>query len=226
MRIDTQTQVYLTVSLLGLVTAGLFLDKGAQYTENGYYAYIIFSGICILGIVAALFPKQCSHRFMKAKLDPSRFTVIGDMRIVHGHHIICDGFRDHELKIKGKTFCAACLGLLMGAILAIFIGGHHFLWGYNYSLSAGILGIIFTLLGLIYIPVLKPKNPLNRFVYNILFVVGFSLLLAVVDNAGRLSLDLVTVGLCVFWMYSRIQFSQWNHNKTCRECNEKCEYYI
>ena len=90
----------------------------------------------------------------------------------------------------------------------------------------GILGIIFNLFGLLYIPVLKPKNPLTRAVYNVLFVVGFSLLLAVVDNAGSLSLDLVTVGLCVFWMYSRIQFSQWNHNKTCRECNEKCEYYI
>ena len=222
---DRLMHVYLLVSLLGLGTTSLFIGDSLTPTKNANIAYITFSAICLLGITAAIFPRSCSHRDIPTDLDSSRYTVVGGVKIIHGHHVPCEGFKEHEISLKGKTVCAACTGLLIGAILALIVASHHFLGGYAYPAFAGYIGVAFSLVGLIYIPILKPRNPLLRALYNMLFVVGFSLLLVVVDNKGSLTLDLVVIGMSVYWMYSRIQFSTWGHNKVCEECNEKCAHY-
>ena len=92
------------------------------------------------------------------------------------------------------------------------------------SWMAGYIGLIFTFLGLIYIPILKPENPMLRTLYNILFVVGFALILVVVDNSGSPSYDYLTIGFSMFWMYTRIKFSNWGHNKICNQCDNPCNW--
>ena len=141
---------------------------------------------------------------------------------VHGHHTLCSGFQSHEIEYKGKSICAACFGLLLGTILASVISFHHFIMGFSYHQTAGYLGLIFSFLGLVYIPILKPGIPFMRTLYNILFVVGFALILVVVDNSGILAYDYLIIGISIFWMYSRIQFSSWGHDQICSQCVNPC----
>ena len=166
-----------------------------------------------------MLPHLCGHRDLPKTLDPIKYTDILGIRFVHGHHKLCGGFKSHEIEYKGKTICAACLGLLIGAIFAASISFHHFILGFIYPWMMGYLGLLFTSLGLIYIPILKPENPLQRTMYNILFVVGFALILVVVDNSGSLSYDYLIIGLSLFWMYTRIKFSNWGHNQICDSCD-------
>ena len=53
-------------------------------------------------------------------------------------------------------------------------------------------------------------------------VAGFALLLVVVDEIGSLELDLIFIGLCVFWMFTRIQLSSWDHERICSGCGYRC----
>ena len=86
----------------------------------------------------------------------------------------------------------------------------------------GLLGLAFIILGLLYIPVLKNLPISLRSVINALFVVGFPLTLMVVDGVGNMEIALITIGFFVFWMYTRIQLSQWGHSKICDGCDEPC----
>ena len=192
-------------------------------TPDRIPVFILFTSICLLGAIATVLPHLCGHRDLPKTLDPSRYTDFLGVRFVHGHHKLCKGFKSHEIKYKGKTICAACLGLLIGAIIAASISFHHFILEVNYPLITGYVGLIFTSLGLIYIPILKPENPLQRTIYNILFVVGFALTLVVVDNSGSSSYDYLTIGLSLFWMYTRIKFSNWGHNQICDNCDDPCK---
>jgi hypothetical protein len=47
--------------------------------------------------------------------------------------------------------------------------------------------------------------------------------LASVDGLGNPTFDFVVVGLCVYWILTRIQLSRWSHNRVCRECEEPCD---
>jgi 4-hydroxybenzoate polyprenyltransferase len=84
------------------------------------------------------------------------------------------------------------------------------------------LGLVFIIFGLLYIPVMKNLPNVLRTVINAIFVVGFSLALMVVDGIGNTEMALTTIGFFVFWMYTRIQLSQWNHSLICDGCDEQC----
>ena len=84
------------------------------------------------------------------------------------------------------------------------------------------LGLAFVTLGLLYIPVLKNLPTGLRTAVNAIFVVGFTLTLMVVVGVGNAEMALITIGFFVFWMYTRIQLSQWRHNVICDGCDEHC----
>jgi len=206
-----------------LIQTFFFIGSDTVITQDSIPVFLLFTLLCLLGAIATVLPHICGHRDLPNTLDPIRYTVFLGVRLVHGHHKLCGKFKSHEIEYNGKTICAACLGLLIGAIMAGVISFHHFILNVNYPQTAGYLGLLFSILGLSYIPLLKLKNPLLRTLYNSLFVIGFALILVVVDNSGSSSYDYLIIGLSVFWMYSRIKFSNWGHNQICNNCDDLCK---
>jgi hypothetical protein len=217
----------LTISLAGvtLIAAILFQPRYTPtYPTYNLPIWTLFSTLCLLGASATLFPHLCGH--VKSPLEalgPSRITTFQGILIVHGHHPLCGEFQCHEITINGKTFCASCVGLLLGAITAIFLATHHFIYRITYTMSASLIGLGFIILGLLYIPFLKTFSPVLRSLFNWAFVVGFALLLVGIDKIGILEYDMIAVGMFVFWMFTRIQMSRWDHGRVCLACGYRCD---
>ena len=214
----------LTISLLGVLLTIGFLTRPLEpsKTENTTVILLIFSAICIMGGIATLLPHKCSpYVTLSEKLDASRHSDFGTIRIVHGHHPICDLFEDHEFRIREKFFCSSCMGLLTGSIISLFFSTLHFIYKLQLPDIFGFLSLIFIVLGLSYIPLTNVK-PLSRFIINALFVIGFSFLLIVVDKQNNFFLDLIIICLSIFWMMTRIQLSRWSNDKICTTCKQEC----
>ena len=202
---------------------------------------VIFCIICIFGILAALFPKQCSSTFhgkndINVKQGPliksrknqfKKSSTIFNMKIVHGHHTTCEEFSHHELQILDKTFCIGCYGLLSGAILSLsgmisYIFGLWFIneYTFNFFLWLGILGVN---LGLIKPLLTKLKQRMIRYLLEVLFVLGVFVLLVTVDLVLKnLMIDLYLVLLSLYWLWTKITVTRWDHDKTCKVCGYKC----
>ncbi len=190
----------------------------------------IFSSICILGILAVFSPARClkilelrkkadnnssSGKFVSHKLSSS----------LQGHHPTCGNFAAHVFRIRSKTFCAACTGLLLGGLSAL-TGALLYFFG-NWQVAEQnsplmvLLGILGVGLGLFQF---KFRNVV-RLSLNTLFVLGTLFILIGIDElVHSLMFDLFVVSLVLFWLFTRISLSQWDHERICSDCNvASCE---
>jgi len=220
------TWANLAVSILGLLMVALMLSQPVTTPtpSPNLAVWALFSTLCILGGTATLFPRTCSHSTSPPEdLQPSRYTTIVGIRPIHGHHPTCDSFSGHELELGEKTYCAACTGLLIGAIAAIAVATLGLVYGITLPTIAGYLGLALVLLGLIYNPLLNITTPILRTLINALLVPGFSLILVAADGHGNPGFSLLVIALSVYWMYTRIQLSGLSHDEICDDCEEPCE---
>jgi hypothetical protein len=49
-------------------------------------------------------------------------------------------------------------------------------------------------------------------------------LIGIEGNRSTIS-ELVTIGLFIFWTFTRIEISNWDHKRTCHDCGYRCELY-
>jgi hypothetical protein len=217
------------LSLLGLilVTALVTYPPATTVTVPWRKPLIgsIFSIICILGTLAVFSPNQCLKIFERKKKNSDnstsgKFASHGLSAPLKGHHPTCGNFSDHTFELQNKTFCAACTGLLIGGILALtgallyfFVNWNFF--GQNSSLMV-LLGAVGVGLGLFQF---KFRN-VARLSLNTFFVLGTFFVLVGVDAAiQNLIFDLFVVSLILFWLFTRISLSQWDHKQICSECS-------
>jgi hypothetical protein len=225
-RQDKAVWSYLAVSLAGVILAAAFLTKprAASIIDWKLLIWAVFSSLCLLGAMATFFPHRCSPLVVLPEdLDQSRFTTLKGVRLVHGHHPMCGKFGVHEFNVGRKTFCAGCAGLFIGVVAALSVATLYFVHRRSLPASSGYIGLGFVLLGLLYIPFFKVGFPMIRTAVNALFVLGFALVLVAVDGVGSLVLDLIVIGLCSYWMFSRIQLSRMSHDIICDDCDEACD---
>ena len=189
----------------------------------------IFSIFCVLGILAVFSPNQCLRIFNIGKKkkavgsDSAKFVSHGMSNVLQGHHPTCGKFTAHIFRIKSKTFCAACVGLLLGGLLALAGAFIYFFgewWVAEHSSLMVLLGIVGVSFGLFQF---KFKNLIRLFV-NIIFVLGTLLILIGIDElVYSLIFDLFVVSLIIFWLFTRISLSQWDHERICSDCEiESC----
>jgi len=210
-------------------------------TIRTFVVGLIFSIICIFGILAALFPKQCSTTFHGNKdtnfkpSPPIKYTknhfeknsTIFNVMIVHGHHTMCKEFSHHEFQILGKTFCIGCYGLLSGAILSLsvmilYLLGFWFIKEYTFNVIVW-FGIIGVNLGLTKPLLTKLKQKILRYLIEVFFVFGIFALLVTADLALKnLMVDLYLVLLSLYWLWTKITVTRFDHDKTCSICISKC----
>jgi hypothetical protein len=189
----------------------------------------IFSSICVLGILAVFSPNKCLRIFNIGKKkktvgsDSAKLVSHGTSNVLQGHHPTCGKFTAHIFRIKGKIFCAACVGLLLGGLLAL-AGAFIYFFGdwrvAEHSSLMVLLGIVGVSLGLFQF---KFKN-LIRLSVNTIFVLGtLSILIGIDELVHSLIFDLFVVSLIIFWLFTRILLSQWDHERICSDCEiENC----
>ncbi len=145
---------------------------------------------------------------------------------MQGHHPSCGKFAAHVFQIRSKTFCAACVGLLLGGLLALagallYFFGNWRVPEQNSSIMV-LVGILGVGLGLFQF---KFRN-LVRLSLNTFFVLGTLFILIGVDEfVQSLMVDLFVVSVIFFWLFTRISLSQWDHKRICSDCKVVgCEF--
>jgi len=222
------------VSFLGLFLAGMLTVYPPRVQENLLWRKqligSIFGLICVFGILAVFFPTQCSRVFDFGKKKPShsylgKFASHRTSSTLQGHHPDCENFSAHVFRIGDKTFCAACTGLLLGGLSALVGTLLHFFsnWRVEQSSSLivwmGVLGVGFGLFQFKF-------RSFVRLVLNIFFVLGtFFILIGFDKLVHSVTVDLFLVALTLFWLFTRISLSQWDHERICYACKvATCEF--
>jgi hypothetical protein len=187
----------------------------------------IFGLILFLGILAAF--SQSSLRIFKIEKEKHEPNVLRQGSFaVRGHHPTCGKFSTHVFQVGNRMFCISCMGLFFGAAASLLGTVAYFFNGWSPgqgSLPLTIMGILGVVFGLLQFPMLKNRRGFIRFFLNAFFVFGTFLIIIGVDvHVQSLFLDLFVVALSLFWLFTRITLSQWDHNRICNACEFKCEF--
>jgi hypothetical protein len=210
------------VSVFGLALVPLLLLQPNLQTDQSPMRRplvgAIYSVVCVFGIVAVFYPGKCRMMFKKPNDSIDNKNPSASAVQFKGHHPDCEEFSGNRITIRGSVFCAACSGLLVGAIVSIVgvvlfsLGFIDFGTGSLWVLAAG--GVLM-LVGLAQI---KMRGYV-KMVVNALFVVGSWISLVGADLVGQnLLIDAYVLGLIVFMLWFRILLSEWNNKRICLAC--------
>lgn len=182
----------------------------------------IFIAICLLGIMAAIYPSLCQG-LMKFQKEMEKKTSKVDNILFEGHHPDCGKFESHTFCIKGKKYCPGCSGLFIGAIIAVvgtllyyFAGlpriyGQTFFW----------MGEVMVFLALFLIVFLETEKKL-KFISNIALVLGsFLILIGIMAVKENWIMEIYFLFLVIFWILTRVSVSEKYHEDICRDCQKE-----
>lgn len=225
------------VSLFGLILVVLFAVNPQVSQESFVWRKPLvgsaFAVICILGILAVLFPSSCSGLFAGGTKQKGLGAQVSHAASsnLRGHHPQCIHYSGHVFTVGGRRFCATCSGLFLGVLLALVGDGASFFRNWHvgqYAALAVAVGVVGVALGLAQssLPILQMG--VMRLFTGAFFVVGaFLVLLGIEELTRSVSLDLFVVALSVLWLVTKISLSQWDHERICSRCtSESCGYKI
>ena len=214
------------VSVFGLVSIPLLLSQSGKYQIDFLFSKpligSLYACICIVGILAVFYPNKCGKAFMFR--NQSGFRDQGDRGVLsgkmsfRGHHPDCEAFSGNRIMIRKVVLCAACTGMLFGAVVALIGTLFYFLVGFvPFPANALIffLGYGGLLLGLAQFKF----GGWLKLTVNALFVLSSFIILVTADVIGKSFLiDLYVLGLILFLLLARILFSEWNNKRICSRC--------
>jgi hypothetical protein len=187
-------------------------------------ASTVFVAICLAGGLATLFPGKCSATFQThAPQRSSKGENNNSSLLIKGHHPACESYSTHTILLGKTTYCSACLGLFIGAMLGSTITAGYFLLEAQRtgsSFAPAILGQACLTIGFLQF---KFKGQLRLFA-NIALVVGATLSLIGMDGQMKnVFVDLLVTGAALIWVSTRISISQWDHSRICSRCRFTCK---
>lgn len=217
-----------SVSIFGLLLSIVFAVYPPKLEDNFAFRNLAvgsaFAAVCVIGILAVLYPNSCSGILDFEKRDGyERSSRRVHELALRGHHPTCEGYSSHVLRIGDRRFCATCSGLLVGAIVVLIGIGTYFFGNLRIGenpfilVSVGAVGLV---LGLFYPFIPRFRNGFTRFFASILFTVGsFLILVSMEEAAANTSIDFFFVALSVLWILTKMSISQWEHQRTCSQCS-------
>ncbi|MGD8564903.1 MAG: hypothetical protein PVF96_00955 [Candidatus Bathyarchaeota archaeon] len=215
------------VSIFGLVIMlVLGLNPVVVQDDQSFRKFILgfsYGVICILGIFATIYPKSCAGALHFSRKRENHSSTIASSALV-GHHINCGEFSSHVLQIGNHSLCAACIGLFMGAVIAIlgtilYVSNGIRITGLCIPIL--VVGSICVILGFLQLGF----SGLVRLLLNTFFVLGtFLILISIDETLQSLYVGIFLILTIIFWLFTRITLSKWDHMKTCRNCRLKCPY--
>lgn len=225
--------IYISISLLGLCLLAMltFTSSLPQTTFplQKQVSGLIFGVICLLGIIMGTRPSGCSKdiHYKRSHKKKTHSKLLSNERLeFKGHHPTCKHYSTHTISFGNKTYCAGCLGLVVGAVLSltgVFLyysmafftqeEGLVFFW-------LGFFGVIFGLLQYYLF-----KSNFFHFLLNVLFVLGvFFLFIGINIIKNSFIIEFYLLSIIVYWIMTRIRLSQWEHKKVCANCDSTfCE---
>jgi hypothetical protein len=178
----------------------------------------LYSAVCLLGVAAVFYPAKCRGLFQKTQNPMPQVHKPSSSVQIRGHHPDCQNYSGNRIWVWGRGFCAACSGLLAGAIIALIGAALYFFVGLDApwaSVWLVALGEAWMLLGLAQIKFAGYV----KMIVNVIFVVGSCVTLIEADVLGKSVLvDLYVLGLIDFLLWLRILLSEWNNKRTCQMC--------
>jgi len=227
---------FLGVSLFGLGIVMAMTLFSPSVFENFLWQKPLVGSIlgliCIFGIFAVLFPRTCSRKIScDGEQHAPRVNSVDSKRkpTMRGHHPDCERFSAHVFQMGGRSLCAGCTGLFLGGLMALVGTIVYFFCNLNFGQTSiliswiGAAGVVF---GLLLLPLFNISRSSIRLFLNAFFAFGSFLILAGIDEIVQsIFVDLFLVVLIVFWLFTRIILSRWNHERICRSCKVKaCEF--
>lgn len=230
---------FLTLSFIGLVLAAAFANLLSATQDRVVWRKPLvgaaFSALCVLGVLAGVFPSICSKMFHFKRPESEGLTHESTgfkekTMMLRGHHPDCGYFGAHVFRVGDRVLCAGCVGLILGALLSLsgamlyFFVDLFFWTDYPLAFWAGFIGVS---CGLLQYQLFNWGKSSVHLLVNTFFVFGVFLLLVAVDaTTNNTLLGLYLVTLSVFWLYTRILLSQIDHQKICTACTvEACDFF-
>jgi len=232
------------VSFFGLLLSVLLALYPPVSQENFVWRKpvvgLTFGAVCIFGILGVFFPNKCSKFFDVEEREKRQKTLFGFTHrnkstsnmvslTLRGHHPMCGRFSAHVFCLGDRFLCATCSGLFLGAI--VVLGGVALFFFGNWQIEqnaflAVLVGVVGVALGLLQSPLPILQHGAIRLFSSAYFVVGTFLILVGIEELTRnASVDLFLVILSVFWLATRIQLSQWDHERICSKCtSDSCSF--
>ena len=223
---------YLILSIVAgflILLLAFFSSPNTNITR--FFDRILIVGIatigCLFGVSLATRPGWYRKSLHKNHGNNKSNTKKIRNRI--GHHPDCDRFRSHTVTINNKKICSGCLGLAIGAIIALILMiGYLFV---DIPKSIGILYLFIisglVIIGFVYIEIILAKRSTTiHIVSNIFLMISFLLLtIGIFEITGNRMYGVITVILSFLWLDTRIQLSKWHHSLICDNCMETCKMY-
>ena len=202
------------IPVLVLQSNSLLFQISARQSLVG----VLYSVICLLGVTAVFYPTKCRGIFQRTQNPLSQVGKPSSPIRIRGHHPDCQNFAGNRIRLGKRDLCAACSGLLIGAIIAwvgtvlqFFVGLRVF-WASVWLLMLGEVGMV---LGLTQIKFAG----FAKVAVNVVFVVGSFVTLAEADVlGGSMLVDAYVIGVIVFLLWLRIRLSERNNRRTCQTC--------
>ena len=225
--------IYISISLLGLFLLALltftFSLPTTSFPLQKQLFGLIFGGICILGISAGTKPQGCSkalHNTKNQKKNANLKLINNESLEFKGHHPACGHYSTHIIHLGDKTYCAGCLGLVVGgtaSLLGLFLYYSTSFFTQKEGLlflGVGFIGVIFGLL-----QYYLSKNNFFHFMLNVFFVLGAFFLFIGVNIVNTSYVVMVyLLSMIVYWIVTRIKLSRLEHRKICIHCDSTfCE---
>jgi hypothetical protein len=211
----------LAISLIGLALIPVLVSQPnfgqLQFSYRLSLVGALYTVVCLLGILAVFYPTKCRGMFQKTQnqLPQANQPAIVKLK---GHHPDCQNYAGNRIRVGMRVFCAACSGLLVGAVIALAGAAAYFFVGLNVawgSVWLVMLGEVLMLLGLAQVKFAGYVKVL----LNVFVVVGSSMVLVESDVLSKSVLvDLYVLGLVGFLLWFRILLSEWNNERTCQTC--------
>lgn len=186
---------------------------------------VVFVGACVLGLSVAVRPAWY-RRLRDGRSHGDGGGPPRPNRPTRGHHPTCVHFASHVLEIGGRTRCAGCTGLGLGAALAAVLMVAHA--GLPYGLPLGTplaavaIGLGLVAANFVEVAALRGSAPVHL-ASNVLLVLGFLLIVAgTLEATGNTAYGVLAVVVSVLMVDARIRLSGWRHAEVRKSCGEAC----
>ena len=190
---------------------------------------VAFISSCVFGISLVRYPGWLKRVARHDDQDSGKKQTQKTTVKYRGHHPNCGKFQSHTITTKNKTYCAGCLGLAIGSLISIALMIIHILFSGRYpsDLFYFLIFLGFIIISVTYIEIVLPlRYAVVHVVSNIFLVIGFLLVtISITEITGDQIYGLICVLLSFLWLDTRIQLSNGQHERICRNCTESCKMY-
>jgi len=225
---------YLALSVAGAVLLVVFvLITSAPTNTMVVLEKIVVAGvfiiICVFGVSFSLRPNWV-RPFISKKDDTIKNHTNVLKRSFQGHHPDCKTFEKHTIIHQNKTWCAGCLGLLIGCLLSIILMILYVVVPFQQppTISRLLLFLGLLVIALVYLEIIRgSQHSIIHVLSNGMLVLSFSFITtSIVELSGKSVYGFFTILLCILWLDTKIQLSRWHHTRLCSSCLQPCKIYV